>query len=286
MAKDAIVAIGLAGLAYLDNVPTDQWLASVLTSEQPSAAQGGPGRGTRIQTFGRRIFPSEWPDIGTAMKRLQARLSNVFPKLGRRERESGLYLSLAGWQGRWRWSRDGGELKRVRPVLYRIWPNQSQTFLLEGLPRYWGWESNGFRLDAVPKLPPDTLATLRTELNSPPNNVLTDDVAEGILLAAMRQLAQQPERGVGNDYLSVSINLRRDPMVRVRYLPESFTSGFYTGWLVTPSFVQPPQIIQVSQEVSTRVQSGLLSISLEGPPIPSASGFSASSRTQPRRPPP
>ncbi len=31
MAKDAIVAIGVAGLAYLDNVPSDQWLAAVLT---------------------------------------------------------------------------------------------------------------------------------------------------------------------------------------------------------------------------------------------------------------
>jgi hypothetical protein len=286
MAKDAIVAIGLTGVAYLENVPTDQWLASVLTGEQPSAPQGGPGRGSRFQTFGRRIFPLGWPDIGTGMKHLAERLSSIFPTLSRPERESGLFLSVAGWQGRWRWSRTGGELQRVRPVLYRIWPDQTQAFLPEGLPRYWGWESNGFRLDAVPKLPPDILATLGTQLNSPPDNILTDDVAERILLTVMRRLSQLPERGVGNDYLSVSINLRRDPIVRIRYQPESLISGFYTGWLVTPSVVQPPQAIQVSQGITTRVQAGPLSISFEGPPISSGSGFIASSTDQPRRPPP
>jgi hypothetical protein len=284
MAKDAVVSIGFTGLAYLDNVPTDQWLASVLTNEQPSAPQGGPGRGTRFRLFGGRLFPPEWPDIGTAMKRLQTRLSIAFPKLRREERQSGLYLTVAGWQGYWRWSHDGGDLQRLRPVLYKIWPDRTQTFLLEGLPRYWGWESHEFRLAAIPKLSPDILATLRTDLSSPPNNILTDEVAEGILLAAMRRLSQLPNRGVGADYLSVSIYLPRTPMVRIRYHPESFAPGFYTGWLVTPSAVQPPQAIQVSQGMSTGVQSGPLSISFEGPL--SAPGFSASSTDQPRRPPP
>jgi hypothetical protein len=193
-------------------------------------------------------------------------------------------LTVAGWQGYWRWSRDGGDLQRLRPVLYKIWPDQTQTFLLEGLPRYWGWESNEFRLAAVPKLPPDILTTLTTDFSSPPNNILTDDVAEGMLLAAMRSLAQLPERGVGNDYLSVSVYLPRTPMVKIRYHPESSAPGFYTGWLVTPSVIQPPQAIQVSQGMSTGMQSGPLSISFEGPP--SGPGFRASSTDQPRRPPP
>jgi hypothetical protein len=274
LAKDAIVAIGMSGVAYIENVPTDQWLASVLTGEQPSAPQGGPGRGTRMQLFGRRLFPSGWLDIGAAMRRMAVRLSETFPRLSRQERESGLYLSVAGWQGRWRWSQDGGELQRLRPILHRVWPNATQTFLVEGRPRYWGWESQQFGLDAVPKLPPDVLANLITELSSPPNNVLTDDVAEGILLTAMRRLSQMPERGVGNDYLSVSLNVHREPIVRIRYHPGSPTSGFYTGWLVTPSVVQPPQNVHVSQGISTTMRAGIISISFEGPPIPSGPGLS------------
>jgi hypothetical protein len=286
VARDAVVAIGFTGLAYLDGVPVDQWIASVLTSEPPSAPQGGDGRGFRVATFGRRIFPSDWPDIGTAMKRIQGRVSSAAPRLRKEERESGLCLSLAGWQGRWRWSRDEGRFERIRPVLYRIWPDPARGFLLEGLPRYWGWESGQFRLDVVPKVPSEILDALRTELTSPPNGILTDDVARRILLEAMRRLAQLPERGVGNDYLSCAINLQREPMVTIQYHPQSLGSEFYTGWLVIPSFVQPPQVIRVSPDIKTSVQAGFLSISFEGPPLPPSGGFHASTTAQPRRPPP
>ncbi len=278
-ARDAIVTVGFTGLAYLANVPTDQWIAAMLAGEQPATPQGGPSRGTRIQTA-----PANWPDIGIAIQNLRAHLGDLFRRLNTEQREAGLTLTIIGWQ----WKRRGAnQIRRMRPILINLFyePN-AVTFLTQSAPRYWGWEKNGSGIKAAPALPKANFDEIVSLLQSPPGNMLTDEVAESILIEAIRELAAAPDRGIGQDLLSVSINVYRDPVVKVRYHPVSASELYYTGWIVTSSIIQPPQIATMSAGMSHEMQAGLFGISFEGPSAPLPGGSNASSADQRREKPP
>lgn len=278
-ASDAIVAIGFTGLAYLADVPTDQWIAAMLAGEQPTAPQGGPGCGTRIQTA-----PASWPDIGIAIQNLRADLGDLFRRLNKEQRKEGLSLTIIGWQ----WKRRGAnKVRRPRPILINLsYDPNAATFSTQFALRYWGWEKNGFGIKAAPALPKANFDKILSYLQAPPGNMLTDEVAESIFIAAIRELALAPDRGIGQDLLSVSINVYRDPVVKVRYHPVNASEVYYTGWIVTPGIIQPPQIATMSAGMSHGMQTGMFGISFEGPSVPLPSGFNASSTSQRREGPP
>lgn len=278
-ARDAIVTIGFTGLAYLANVPTDQWIAAMLAGEQPTEAQGGPGRGTRIQAAS-----ANWPNIGIAIHTLHTNLVDVFRKLSKNEQKAGLALTIIGWQ----WKSHGDQIRRMRPILANLfYEPKLATFLTQSAPRYWGWEKGGFGIKAVPTLPRTNFDEIMSRLQAPPGNMLTDEVAESIFMTAIRELAvAAPDRGIGQDLLSVSINVYRNPVVKIRYHPVSASGQYYTGWIVTPSIIQPPQIATMSAGMSHQMRTGLFGISFEGPSNPLRGGFHASSADQPRERPP
>lgn len=121
LAKDAIVSIGFAGLAYVMGVPTDQWIASVLSGGSLPGSQGSLGRGTRISTHvSGRILQSGWPDVGRATERLQPACNNLYTALARKEQEQGLYITIVGWQWKWRWRHGAGVGHHIRPIVLSL----------------------------------------------------------------------------------------------------------------------------------------------------------------------
>ncbi len=124
MLRDAVVTVGYAGLAYLDGVPTDQWLGERLWGE-PFPPGPEPGR---VPMFiaggtGRR------PDIGYARRKLQTELEAAFRRLPASRRSEPLIIVVAGWQ----WNR-----KVQRPISLVIRNSADPgLFEVDSLPRYW-----------------------------------------------------------------------------------------------------------------------------------------------------
>lgn len=62
--KDAVVALGYTGMAFLGNVPTDQWLVQVITDD-------------RLESKPALIRPTSWTShegLGQTLKRIRAAL--------------------------------------------------------------------------------------------------------------------------------------------------------------------------------------------------------------------
>jgi hypothetical protein len=296
VAKDALVSIGFTGLAYLRGRPTDEWIASVLAGESLEA-HGNRGFGTRIRTEAGRYYPANWPDIGFALERLRSACALAFADLRRRgqqrELAAGLFMSVVGWQWKWHWQHRTARSHHLRPIICRLIHDQVLGgFALERIGRYWGWETGQSRLEAVPRMPPEVLngvvaATLKAQ------HPLKDSDIENALVDAIRNIAKEPQRGVSADCLSLSMWPYGDPMVRIRYnaLPvtnaKSGQTGVlpasYTGWIVSPTVIQAPQIMALSAGMNVRAQAEWVSIEYEGPrSISAVSGMG----TRPRRPPP
>jgi hypothetical protein len=298
VAKDAVVSIGFTGLAYISGIPTDQWIASVLTGEPPWAPQGGDGRGTR-HTWLPRPYPSGWLDIGQATNRLRDACAMASSRMSRRERQAGLTIVIAGLQGKWKWesSLRKGTWHHVRPITNRLIYGHDPIpgVERERLPRYWFLE-RGMFVQPSPQLPLAIRAKLEAELEQ--LSPLTNTALEGLLIRTIRAVSMDPLRGVGGDCLSVSIAVNRDPIVRIHYDPASPASGItdlYTGWIIGPTLVQPPQLITMRPGMSMGVQAGWVSVKIDGPPgqlttampsSPQQSRVLLSSRQQPRMPPP
>src|ERR1700730_10490147 len=83
-AKNAIVSIGYAGIAYLEGRPTDVWIAEKLWGEPLPIHDG-----RTPMAMGRRPL---WLDIGSAVCRLQLSIESLPPSL------HALFVTIAGWQ--------------------------------------------------------------------------------------------------------------------------------------------------------------------------------------------
>lgn len=264
-AKDAIVCIGYSGRAYLDGVPTDQWIAQKLrgvTWLEPSALLLG-----RAQ---------RWLTIGESMELLRSGCEEVFSLLppGERSRQS---FVVAGWQ--WRRGRHRAVL---RPILCYVAnsedPSAWHRFKIGRIPRYWHWERPArFHFFCVPRdiVPNQVLSDLARrigEVRMPPapcRDLLVDTIRSAARTSSV----------VGPDCMSVLIPRASLGVVDVSYVPsdkpltlvaegdESFQlPATYTPWIVGPSLVLAPSI-----SVGDRsVQSGPFTITVRGPEVPAA----------------
>jgi hypothetical protein len=125
-ASDALVTLGYSGDAYLNGTPTDEWLAERLHGKPLPRWDGQPV--TCLGAWTTRT------DLGLAMERLRREIAAL--PLG--AVRNGLFVTIAGWQGRRR---------NIRPTVIEIERCRGSTSL-QRAPRIWD-SSKNFRLYGI-----------------------------------------------------------------------------------------------------------------------------------------
>jgi hypothetical protein len=277
-ARNAVVAIGYTGLAYIGTIPTDQWIAQTLTGL--TFPEGRRGRGTVPALMITNYEDQCW---GVRVRYLRHRLNEVgplIPEKHRQEWRAGSFdLVITGWE----WNH--GE---ARPYLASLSkPHNSDTFELSDSDRYW-YVPRGMRFPvrmcAAPaqNLTGDKLASIDARLDSvwgdghgTPSEVA--DHAE-VLFAETIQDVSVRLNVVGPDTMSILIPppVGSDPTIRIRYIPAGREQGVlvaggmqmpvpvaFSPWVVSPGCIRSPVVF-----TNLRVESvcGPYRVVMEGPP--------------------
>jgi hypothetical protein len=255
-ARNAIVSIGYGGPAYLQGMPTDEWIAERLFGEPlPRARDDRPC----MRTGRSRSF---WPDFGWAIRQLRMELESVPPDT------VGLTIICAGWQC---------VRSRARPIIVELkrHPNSSSVQINEA-PR-WLPRSDFVLHEIGGYLDPQGSNSVMQRLKSADS----PDAIEDIFVETIRQIATTNPTSVGQDLLSTFIPpLKYGPPV-IRFLPQqqhqigiqtgagmTVIPTYYSPWLIGPGMIVPASVNAGSGD-STVGLGGLNVVICGGPPTES-----------------
>ena len=286
IARDALVSIGYAGLAYLNHRPTDQWIAEKLIGEEVGSRARIPGGGIPEQLKIGATGP--WHELGSAMRLLREELV-VARDLHSTPRCDLPRLIIAGWQ---LWKR------RARPVAYIIADDGKgplyQTLI--ATPRY-DWLRGVPCLNFTPSN--RKLHRIATRLSKELKSFSIVDEVEQRMMQILRVAANQPAY-IGKDYLSVLLPPPAAGFMRIRYVASDASAtqarkqhedlSPYIGpvgfapWIVTPRYEAGPSLLVNSQAWTIDGLLGDLSLEMEGPPAPPNSDFLRARVSQRPRP--
>jgi len=244
LGRDGLVTVAYTGLAFLENRPTDTWIAETLS-----------GRITEYVVANRPALqlisgPIEgWPTITQALHRLSQRMQEVFSSMPASRRPELHSVVVAGWVN---------SRRRVRPVLLTLDYAASRGLTQSShLPRHWQYlrgpaGQKPARIQDVPRtIASEALRQIATEA------VQTNDVKslQDRLILGIRDFAEQLPT-VGADCMVVTIPHPRNRVISIRYCPktlaiESFDtpSGTQDGslgfgpWIVGPQVSVPPSLL-------------------------------------------
>jgi hypothetical protein len=278
-ARDAFVAFGYSGPAYIEGLTTDRWIAQLLHGE-PVAPLG--------EIIGMKFGPApQHLDIGQSLELVRSQLEILFQT---RPASYSPKLPLTVAVGGWKWHKAETQMwpffakivvDRTTPVTYRTITSA----------RYWGWEANKYAFDAIGSSAEQAKRAIRTKLATITR--LYANECEDLLIEVIREASQNDE-SVGKDCMSVVMLPKEDPFVVIRYQPELPTLGELTvrnkahkvplafwPWVVLPRLLIPPQ---VQTGGLPHIPLGSSRIQFESPPL-EALGITAplfSTRTQQR----
>lgn len=230
-AKNAVVSMAYTGHAYLQDIPTDQWIAEKLTGiavdkENPKSFH-----------FGKTDL--SWRDIGHSLLILTDQLTRR-----RKAQDFTLFITVTGWQ----WNSKG----RFRPLDGLIGPVRgNRAFGVQYEPRHWYWRGE-CRTSATPlgHIFKDELAELSSSLLRKPASE-----AEGLLVNKIREVSRRSSV-VGPHCISILLPPPSNPTITVRYhmaTPSESSKSHelagdqrvwgYSPWIIGPRSCNPPQMI-------------------------------------------
>lgn len=269
-ARDAIVTLGYAGLAYdLEpsdrSVPTDEWIASKLLG-------GGiipRGRdGVRPAMFG-NVSNGRWLDIAESLQTLKAELEKSIVRLPQALTKYAFELTIAGWQFPTR--------KSIRPFVAELSKSPQDLSIRMDFPMrrrrfgsYFGvWATPGGYL--TPTEENDLRSFLRSGDLSPADRA---NVAEQKFVDTIRCVASR-ERGVGSHCMSILLPPPTSSAIRVRFNPsvehravfrgnnwQQELPVAYTPWVIGNGGFQSPSVIAGGE---TSYVMGPFTVVFEGP---------------------
>jgi hypothetical protein len=255
-APDALVSIGYTGDAYLDELPTDQWVVEILTG-----ARLGPAGGRR---FAVRVAPiPQWRHIGPALNVLRSELELALRRANARGRH--FELLVTGYQ----WQRSG----RARPILLSIVKAADAVQVtVARADRHVGHQ---FLTGVTPKV--NLVATDASRLRTQLRAIRSADDAERILVQAIRDVNTRNAL-VGRDCMSILISPPSHSHVRVRLVSELMPElalndrhtvavrmtarAAFSPWVVGRSVIAAPSIMAGGSTLGI----GRYSVTLEAPP--------------------
>jgi hypothetical protein len=224
-ARDAIVSIGYTGLAYVKDLPTDDWIAATLTGldvAENFAIRNGP-------------LPRWW-DIGQAIDLLcrELKASEIAA------RKDYFELEITGWQ----WKKGKRPLIGSRqpvPLGCSIRKAYGKDFEVKRLPRHWYWKP-GAQFGASPEgglsLSLAEIQQLAERMHS-----LPDSQYEQAIVDAIRSVAARNPDYVGPNCMSVLI---APPHIRALVQITFFPQERHTARLVSSKFVSPEYLAAYS----------------------------------------
>ncbi len=277
-ARDAIVTMGYTGLAFVKELPTDDWIAATLTGLDVTG------------NFGVRNGPlPQWWDIGQAIDLLlqQLKASEIAAQ------KEYFELEIVGWQ----WKKGKRPLQGSRqpvPLGCSIRKPYGKDFEVKRLPRYWYWKT-GAQFSASPEgglsLSVAELRQLAERMHS-----LSESQYEQTIVDAIRLVAARNPDHVGPHCISILIappHIRA--LVRVTFFPQEIHTArvvgskfaspefpaAYTPWIVGSGMVSKPSVI-IGQ--GWEIQMGPFTVALGGFPAGSGLLGAMSSQRRPLRP--
>src|SRR5262245_15870166 len=217
VARNAIVTMGYTGIAFLGDVPTDQWIVEKLTG-----VKFDPSRPPPVMSTGTRRF---FPDIGRSLHILKEALDSARSEIQsgwRRNWTAGSFdVSITGWQ----WNKKG----RFRPI--SAWLSKScdnDTVEVGYSPRH--LFARGFRVSVAPS-ENMSLSDLR-HLSDRVRSKMPDE-AEALFVERVRQVSSRVAE-VGPNCMSIILLSPSIAQGRIRYMPVAPGRAVIS----TPSLIQ------------------------------------------------
>ena len=265
-ATDGLLVLGYTGPACIDGIPTDTWLAE-------AAAGGVSLRGGGAVAYG--AFSVR--DVGSTLIRIceELRARRSF------ERARG-EVSAVGWQ----WSAKGRR-SLVRDVLWRLDRSSGALRWQQLVPRHLPERKRVFRMVGTGDWP----------FSRPTWQLLLDRVGaagpdwqatERLLLHAIRDAHAVRPGTIGPHCMSILLRPWLFPNALVRFLPLAPHRGTasgevlevaYTPWMVAADAVHAPAILVGGMTC----EQGLLTYSLNAPPIPAGQKLRGALQAQVRQ---
>lgn len=239
IARDGILALGYTGVAFLDGIPTDHWMAEKLTG----GAIKNPRRPGTLQ-FGPL---AKWCSVGLAEQVLASELNASFSKLTviPIAKRLPFEIQIVGWQ----WGRG----KRPRPFLSSIQKRENTSaFILTHSVRHLG---RNFFVAVSPEAnthfigKPSLLASLR--------GIKCADDAERALAKAIHEASLRTPL-IGPNCMSILLPPPHLRQARIRYIGApafaqlisasdparrlTFPAAF-SPWVIGPGLIHAPSII-------------------------------------------
>lgn len=247
-ARNALVAIGYSGPAYLDEITTDSWIAEKL--------HGKPLDDDLVEEGYIEIGRApQWLDIGNSLRMLKGEIEQVFARTGQK---TSIYVSAAGWQ----WPSD--RLRLARPVLYELFSSRADPGKLEmeWPPRNWHLEPNyPIRLGFAPS----TWLWDRSPLSREDADYLGQHLtatwlnpknAVGPLVQAVRRQSRK-SLAIGEDCMVINLPHPSNGLIEAVYDGGGYHKGVmttvagkkvtypvaYSPWVVGPYELIPPMLV-------------------------------------------
>lgn len=231
-ARDAHVVVAYTGRAYLDNIPTDTFIAQSLLG-QPLADRAFMDIG----------YPTAWTDIGRSVKRLQEELCGALQRTPRAERNANFEVSILGWKQR------RTRNKRIAPIIWDLRWQTNDDLRLRRYQRWWAW-FRSYVVSITPD-PPDASIDqwMRAELREPANESVAG--FQRVLIETLHRCSATSPTTIGRACLSIKLNPTGSPRARIRFHADSGRpldptpdDVGYSPWIVAPPLAWAPARIR------------------------------------------
>jgi hypothetical protein len=262
---DGLLAFGYTGPAFIENIPTDTWLADALSGGQCAGDVGALSYGD---------FPIR--DIGASLRLVCQRL-RAHPPFG----HLGGELSAVGWQ--WDGQREGA---LVRDVLWILHSGSGRLRWQQLVPRHAPERKEVFRMFWTGNwaLTPDDWEQLVADVGACGRDW---EGAQQLLVRAIRRASDKEAGTIGRHCMSVLLHPWLSPNALVQFFPDSPHDGTafgqtvetaYSPWMVAPDAIHAPAVLVGG----LTCDQGFLTYELQAPPVPDTQNLKGALQSQER----
>ena len=282
LCRDALVSIAYSGRAYLDETPTDQWIAELLTDEHFERSQPG---------FLKIGPPKRSLDIGQSIELLKTELGSAISRLSPSVNSPTLHVIVAGWQ----WGK-----RQARPIATHVvnLPATPSIFYVEKLPRYWHFEqtqeNRSLRkvyFTVVPTSNPLSRDEQRRTFERLLHTNTSPNDSTQVLIDAIRLAASKKPKVVGDDCMCVYLPPPSSRVAEVVFVPPqeqriamvgrhyAELPAAFSPWVIGRGLIAAPSIVVGTSTITL----GPFTVKIRAPVVPSDAGITGVWSSQ-RRP--